>query len=92
MNETEGREIAVPVITEHFKGDENWRAFVAHDPDIQAEGQTPEAAAQALIPEIEHFTSDPQVDPTQQAIHRDLLENAPEVGVTQIIVKIPNKT
>lgn len=90
MTDIEAREITVSVITEHFKGDQNWRAFVPHDPDIQAEGETPEAATQALIPEIKYFIQDPKVDPAQQALHRDLLENAPEIGVTQVTINLSN--
>ena len=84
------KEVIVPVITEHYPN-EPWRAYVANDADILAEGETPESAAQALIPEIEHFTSDPAVDPHQRALHTDLLEHSPEVSVTQITVTIPNK-
>jgi hypothetical protein len=91
QNETgQRRKITVPVITERYPG-EQWRAFVANDSVIQAEGDTPEIAAQALIPEIEYFTSDPAVDQNQKSLHMDLLNNSPEIGVTQITVTIPDK-
>lgn len=91
QNETgPGRRITVPVITERYPG-EQWRAFVANDSVIQAEGDTPEAASHALISEIEYFTSDPAVDQHQRSLHMDLLEHSPEIGVTQITVAIPDK-
>ena len=86
------KEISIPVILEHYQDDENWRAYLYGDSVIQAEGPTPEAATQALVPEIEHFISDPVVDPNQRALHKDRLENAPEIRVTQVKVAIPDKS
>lgn len=83
-----GTKIRIPIIIEHYPGDEYTRAYVANDSTIQADGLTPEEAVELLKPVIKYFTSDPEINPRIRQEHRDLLENPPEVSIREIEIEL----
>ncbi|MBI4084820.1 MAG: hypothetical protein HY431_02840 [Candidatus Levybacteria bacterium] len=74
--------IKVAVLLEHYEGEENWTASIPVIPGCLAEAPTPEAAAQAIIPEIEFFTSN---DPAAL----EAVQQQPEFLLTEVEIPIP---
>lgn len=74
-------EIPVTILVEHFEGDENWTAVVPLIEGCQAEGSTPEEAAQEIIPLIKDFVHN---DPERKVY----LEAKPEFRLLEIRVDL----
>lgn len=74
--------IKVTVLLEHHEG-ENWTASAPVIPGCLAEAPTPEAAAQAIIPEIKFFASS---DPAAL----EAIQQKPKFLLTEVEVPLPS--